>query len=94
MMKTQEIRELKMLLQQTREDVDFLRKVIERQEKRIEAYKKAWRRVHPEDQDFMVEFGKQNEDPALFDVYNGLLYSFGRPDESGKVFTRLDSWHK
>ena len=86
--------EIKCLREQWQRDQEFTRKVIKAQEKRMEAIKKAWRRVHPEDQAFMREFSKTNQDQDLFDVYNGLLYSFGRPDESGRVFTRLDSWNK
>jgi len=86
--------EIKCLREQWQRDQEFTRKVIRAQEKRMEAIKKSWRRVHPEDQAFMREFSKTNKDQDLFDVYNGLLYSFGRPDESGRVFTRLDSWNK
>ena len=75
-------------------DYRFLESVIEDQKKRIDAYKQAWRRVHPEDQAFMREFGESNNDPALYDVFNGLLYSFGRPGKDNSVFTRLDSWNK
>ena len=77
-----------------RTDLGFLKEVIKNQEKTINAHKKAWRRVHPEDQAFMREFQQVNEDPALFDVFNGLLYSFGRAGKNNRVFTRLDSWNK
>jgi len=86
--------EIKCINEQWQRDREYFHKVINRESKCMEAIKTAWRRVHPEDQDFMRKFSKENKDPELFDVYNGLLYSFGRPDENGIVFTRLFSWRK
>uniref|UniRef100_A0A6M3ILY6 Uncharacterized protein n=1 Tax=viral metagenome TaxID=1070528 RepID=A0A6M3ILY6_9ZZZZ len=86
--------EIKCLQRTINDNRLFYDQVIERQAKRFEALEKAWRRVHPEDQAFMREFSKSNKDSDLFDIYNGLLYSFGRADENGRVFTRLDSWNK
>lgn len=75
-------------------DLEFSKRIRKAQEKIIDAYKQAWRRVHPKDQQFMFEFESENNDPDLFDVFNGLLYSFGRPGKDNIVFTRLDSWNK
>ena len=86
--------EIECLRRTMNEDRLFYNRVIDRQAKRFEALEKAWRRVHPEDQAFMVDFSGKNKDSDLFDIYNGLLYAFGRADENGKVFTRLDSWNK
>jgi len=94
MTKKQLEHENKQLRKQLDNDRKYYNEIIDSQNKRITAYKIAWRRVHHEDQAFMFEFSKQNTDPNLFDVYNDLLYSFGRSDKNGIVFTRLDSWNK
>ena len=77
-----------------RQDLKFSREVRENMELQIEAYKQAWRRVHPEDQAFMREFEAKNDNPVLFDIFNRLLYGFGRPGSDDRIFTRLDSWNK
>ena len=87
-----QIQRLQAKLAAAREDIKDLHEQVEWYRKRYTAIKQAWRRVHPEDQAFMQSF--KTDDPDLFDVYNDLLYSFGRPDERGVVFTRLDSWNK
>jgi len=77
-----------------RQDLKFSSEVRENMERKIEAYKQAWHRVHPEDQAFMMEFEAKNDNPVLSDVFNGLLYGFGRTGKDNKVFTRIDSWNK
>ncbi len=70
-------------------EVDFYRRCLERSEKRRKALVDGIRVVHPADKGFMMAF--KTEDKDLFDVYNEFLYSFGRPDGNGVVFTRLSS---
>ena len=67
--------QLKRENERLRQDLKFSREVEESMERKIEAYKQAWRRVHPEDQAFMREFESKNNNPVLFDIFNNLLSS-------------------
>ena len=89
MTKQDRINCLEVQLATASKDIKFQCSVIEAQRKRAEAVALAWRNVHPDDKSFML--AAKHEDPDLFDVYNRLLYSYGRPDERGVVVTRLSS---
>ena len=89
MTKQQRIEDLERQLRYAREDAERYKRIAERLNKRIEAIDLAWSRVHPVDKGFMLS--AKHEDPDMFDVYNQLLYSFGRPDDDGTVRTRISS---
>jgi hypothetical protein len=89
-MRTRRLTELERLRSEAenlRKDVFTLRRCVEAQQKRADAVALAWSVVHPSDKAFMMN--AKHDDPDLFDVYNRLLYSFGRPDENGIVRTRI-----
>lgn len=82
------IRDLEAELKSTREDRDLWRRVSERLEKRDAALRLGITAVVPRDMHFMINV--QHEDRDLLDVYNSLLYSFGRPIGSERLtYTRL-----
>jgi hypothetical protein len=83
------IEELEQRLKEANATIGFQDRIIRRMEKRSAAVALAWSVVSPDDKTFM--FNAKHDDPDLFDVYNQLLYSFGRPNADGVVTTRLSS---
>jgi hypothetical protein len=72
-----------------RECVRHYQSVAEIAQKRNNALREAITYVHPRDLAYMRQWEAANEDRALFDVFNSLIYAFGRPIEDGTVWTRL-----
>ena len=86
----QQIEQLRHDLAQEWESHKRTQGVLERVQKRYKALAHGITAVCPRDRAFMLRFHDTNDDPDLYDVYNGFLYAFGRTcEESGTVFTRL-----
>ena len=75
-------------IKRLREEVAYYKKEYEHQRIRYMLVIEAWSRVHPVDLAFMHE---REGKTAIPDVYNHLLYDFGRPDPDGTTRTRLSS---
>lgn len=85
-----QIEQLRYELEQERKAHQFTRGVLTRVEKRYKALAHGITAICPRDRAFMLRFHDTNNDPDLYDVYNGFLYTFGRTcEEIGTVFTRL-----
>ena len=87
----EQIRRLEQDLQDERQNTAHYRAVCEHQKKQLAIIRKAWSKPHVDDLRFMREFEAENKDRDLFDVFNRMLYSFGRPDACGCVRTMLSS---
>lgn len=87
----QQIERLRAELDSCRRSVQYLRECVEAAEKKLAATRKAWSRPHVKDVEYMRQFGRQNEDPDLYDVFNQHLYSFRRADDDGSTATVLSS---
>ncbi len=87
MTKDQKIKDLEMALQQEKENSCFYKQCLERSEKRLKALKHGITSISAHDLGFMMNF--ETNDKDLLDVYNELIYSFGRPFSDGRVYTRM-----
>lgn len=86
----QRIRQLEAELRSARANEQFWKRCAERAEKRDALLREGITFVHPRDKAFMMQRNAGEQDSDLLDVFNSLLYSFGRPiNAEGLVYTRL-----
>lgn len=86
-----EVKDLARSLKYAREDADSYRRMLERLQKRHLALKNAITSLSDEDKAFMQAFNPG--DPDLNDVFNEILYSYGRAKQDGTCHTRINCPH-
>jgi hypothetical protein len=72
-----------------REQVKYANERADYERARYDLILTAWSRVHPHDLAYMRSMSGKIE--GHLDIYNGLIYSFGRPDPDGTIRTRLSA---
>lgn len=87
-----EVKDLARSLKYARQDAQNYKRMLERLSKRHNALKNAITSLSVEDKAFMQSFNPG--DPDLHDVFNEILYSYGRARKDGTCQTRLSAEHE